>query len=322
MILVINLILVLFLGRLFLTFLQRKGYTQPIYADALESHNSKAGTPTMGGIIIIVSILIMEMSWYMISGNIDLRILITLFLIIFGYGFIGFKDDVLKVTKNDNQSGLTPLQKLIFQFLISGIVIFVLYSVSWDTSIKLFSINIELGLLYYVLVPIMLVAFSNATNLTDGLDGLLSSVSIVSFASLLLIVNTVNSNYNVSVMIIIISIFGFLIYNKYPAKMFMGDTGSLVIGAIFAFICILLKIEILSLLLGFVFLMETISVMIQVGYFKYTKKKTGEGKRVFLVAPYHHHLERKGFSEVKIVVILSTVQFIASLTALFIYFGG
>ncbi len=301
-------LLTIIFGRLFLTYLQNKKYIQPIYDDALEGHKSKAGTPTMGGIIIVFSFLIGVILFAIKNNILDNSFVIGALVITIGYSYIGFRDDILKVTKNDNQSGLTPIQKLIFQFGISIVIIYILIANSWDTNIMLFNMNIELGILYYLLVPIMIVAFSNASNLTDGLDGLLTSVSIVSFGGLFFL--SFDSSYEVSrvIMILIVVLIGFLMYNANPAKMFMGDTGSLFIGALFAYLCIILKVEILSLLIGFVYLFETITVVIQVSYFKYSRKKYGEGRRVFLVAPYHHHLEAKGMSEKKVVMVACLVQ--------------
>ncbi len=314
LLLFITIIVTLITGKYFLKYLENKNYYQPIYGAALEGHISKSGTPTMGGIIILFSIISISLVILSIQSFNYLLTFASFLLIVLGYGYIGFRDDILKVTKSDNQSGLTPIQKLVLQFLISFIFICILYYSNWDTSINLLNLQLDLGLFYYIIIPIMIVGFSNATNLTDGIDGLLTSISIITFATLYFISIFLGKDLiSWYILIVVGALIGFLIYNKNPAKMFMGDTGSLVIGALFAYFIILLKIEIVGILIGLIYIFETISVVLQVSYFKYTKKKFGEGRRIFLVAPYHHHLEKKGFSENKIVLIAVCVQLLISI---------
>lgn len=320
----LSFILCLIIGKLFLSYLTKKGIIQPIYDDAPEMHKQKQGTPTMGGITFLATFLIMMPLLMIYVSKIDslassILPLIIAVIIIVGYGFIGFKDDYLKVTNRRNESGLTPKQKLVLQFIISIIIIGLLYVNKHDAMINLGLFTIS-GVLYYLIIPVMIVGFSNATNLTDGLDGLLSSVSVFVFATLAFIAS-IQGNIAVEVLTLTVvgSLLAFLSYNWNPAKMFMGDTGSLVLGALYAYVIIALKIELLGLLLGAVYIFEVLSVVMQVSYFKYTKKKTGEGKRIFKMAPFHHHLEQSGLNEKKIVFIFITIQIILNILVLFFY---
>ncbi len=322
--LLLSFVICLFVGKLFLSFLTKKGIIQPIYDDAPEMHKQKQGTPTMGGITFLGTfIVLMPFLMYYVSTisshATTIMPLIISTVIILGYGYIGFKDDYLKVTNRRNESGLTPKQKLILQFLISAAIIALLIYSNHDTSINLGLFTIS-GVLYYLIIPVMIVGFSNATNLTDGLDGLLSSVSVFVFATIAFIAN-LQGNVAIEVLALTIdgALLAFLSYNWNPAKMFMGDTGSLVLGALFAYCIIALKIEVLGLLLGAVYIFEVLSVVLQVSYFKYTKKKTGEGQRIFKMAPFHHHLEKSGMNEKKIVFIFIGIQIVLNILVLFFY---
>ncbi len=322
--LLLSFIICLIVGQLFLNFLTKKGIIQPIYDDAPEMHKQKQGTPTMGGITFLGTFIVMMpfLMYYVTKVQTHATTILPLFIatiIILGYGFIGFKDDYLKVTNRRNESGLTPKQKLILQFIISAIIIALLYVNGHNTTVNLGLFTLS-GVLYYLIIPVMIVGFSNATNLTDGLDGLLSSVSVFVFAAIAFIAD-IQGNIAIEVLAITVvgALLAFLSYNWNPAKMFMGDTGSLVLGALYAYCIIALKIEVLGLLLGAIYIFEVLSVMLQVSYFKYTKKKTGEGKRIFKMAPFHHHLEKSGLNEKKIVFIFIAVQIILNILVLFFY---
>ncbi len=321
--LIASLVLCLVLGRLFLSFLTSKGIIQPIYDDAPEMHKKKQGTPTMGGITFLGTITFFipfAMAGTALSDVEGSTLsFLTMLIIILGYGYIGFRDDYLKVTNRRNESGLSPKQKLILQFIISALVIVSLLISGHDTNVDLGLFTLS-GIIYYLIIPVMIVGFSNATNLTDGLDGLLTSISIIVFATLAFIAQD-QGNLPIEIMTLLVvgSLIGFLFYNFNPAKMFMGDTGSLVLGVLFAYSIISLKIEVLGLLLGAIYIFEVLSVTLQVGYFKYTKKKTGEGRRIFKMAPFHHHLEKSGLNEKKIVAIFVTVQILISLLVVFFY---
>jgi phospho-N-acetylmuramoyl-pentapeptide-transferase len=229
-------------------------------------------------------------------------------------------DDFQKVIHKKNEKGLSAKAKLIFQFLISFLIIIILLLLKTDTNVMIFNYNLPLGFIFYLVVPIMIVGFSNASNFTDGLDGLLASVSIVVFSTTAIIAyNQVNELILIVSIILVGALFGFLHYNKNPAKMFMGDTGSLVIGSVFAFMVIILELGLIGLLIGFIYIFEVISVVIQVGYFKYTKKKYGAGKRIFKMAPFHHHFEQNGMHEKKIVFMFTVIQVVISIVAIIIY---
>ncbi len=325
--LVASFVVCLLFGKIFLAFLTKKGIIQPIYDDAPELHKQKQGTPTMGGITFLGTILLLlpfialgnSLAGVLTPNNIIT--LVTVAVIILGYGYIGFRDDYLKVTNRRNESGLSPKQKLVLQFIISIFVIFSLMHLNHDATIDLGLFTIS-GLLYYLIIPVMIVGFSNATNLTDGLDGLLSTISVIVFFTLSIIAGSQGHIMIETVSLLVVgSLLGFLVYNMNPAKMFMGDTGSLVLGVLFSYSIIVLKIELLGLLLGALYIFEVLSVVLQVSYFKYTKKKTGEGKRIFKMAPFHHHLEQSGRNEKQIVFLFGSIQLIISLVVLFFYFS-
>ncbi len=319
----------LMFGRKYLKWIASKNYVQPLL-DVGPDHKQKVGTPTMGGITFITSIIVASIIAIilLVIGNYSAAMLPLLLLVLVAYAYIGYKDDILKVTKKDNGEGLSPKQKLIAQFTVGVMAMFYLVVVHFDLQldVNLFNYIIEVStpigmIIYSAIIVFLFMGVSNATNLTDGLDGLLASTYIVSFLSLLIVaISQGNIQLATFVCIVIASLFGFLVFNANPAQMFMGDTGSLALGGLLVIISVLMHIELMIFYFGFVFLLETISVIVQVTYFKYTKKKYGEGRRLLKMAPLHHHLEKEGYSEKKIVLILCFVQVIASLLGLFIYF--
>jgi phospho-N-acetylmuramoyl-pentapeptide-transferase len=321
LIFIVALILSLFVGKLFLKILMKKNIIQPILDDAPDIHKLKAGTPTMGGVTFLIPFIILMLMSFVFFKSFNDRVIIMGFLVIaLGYGYIGFMDDFQKVIHKKNEKGLSAKAKLIFQFLISFLIIIILLLLKTDTNVMIFNYNLPLGFIFYLVVPIMIVGFSNASNFTDGLDGLLASVSIVVFSTTAIIAyNQVNELILIVSIILVGALFGFLHYNKNPAKMFMGDTGSLVIGSVFAFMVIILELGLIGLLIGFIYIFEVISVVIQVGYFKYTKKKYGAGKRIFKMAPFHHHFEQNGMHEKKIVFMFTVIQVVISIVAIIIY---
>ncbi|MGL5021299.1 MAG: phospho-N-acetylmuramoyl-pentapeptide-transferase [Mycoplasmatales bacterium] len=320
---VMGFIISVVVGKIFLKVVTRKNIVQPILSDAPEIHQKKAGTPTMGGISFLIPFILMcfvlllfrreEYNGYIIIG----------FLVIaLGFGYIGYRDDFQKVLHKKNEKGLSAKSKLVLQFLMSFIVIWIMILVNSGTTISILNVTFELGILYIIIAPFMIVGFSNASNFTDGLDGLLVTLSIIIFSSLLFIANlNGQSTMIVIISFLIGSLLGFLYYNKYPARMFMGDTGSLVIGSIIAFSIILLKVEILGLFMSSILIFEVLSVIIQVSYFKYTKRKYGEGRRIFRMTPIHHHFEKGGMSERKVVLLFASVQLIICIIAILIYIG-
>ncbi len=316
-------------GKKYLKWIEKKNFVQPLL-DVGPDHAQKQGTPTMGGISFIFAILVATIIAFLglqIVG-VENGMLPILIIVLLAYAYIGYRDDILKVTKKDNGEGLSPKQKLIAQFGVAVLAMAYLVIIHFDMELTINILDLNLAittvpalLIYSLIVIFLFMGVSNATNLTDGLDGLLASTYIVSFVSVAIIaLNQGQDQIVMFALIVIFSLFGFLKYNSNPARMFMGDTGSLALGGLLVIITVLLHVELMIFFFGFVFLLETVSVMLQVGYFKYTKKKTGEGKRLFKMAPFHHHLEKEGYSEKRIVFILCVVQTIASIIGLLVYF--
>lgn len=316
-------------GKKYLNWIEKKNYVQPLL-DIGPDHAQKQGTPTMGGISFIFAIIISTMlaMFGLQLAGFDTEMLPLVIVVLISYAYIGYRDDILKVTKKDNGEGLSPKQKLIAQFFVALVTFVYLYVMGFDLSLtsnilnKTYDMSSGLGLVIYAFILIFLfMGVSNATNLTDGLDGLLSSTYIVSFLGIAVIsYNQMQYQILVFSIIVIFSLFAFLKYNSNPAKVFMGDTGSLALGGLLVIVTTLLHVELLIFFFGFVFLIETLSVILQVSYFKITKKKYGEGRRLFKMAPFHHHLEKEGYSEKRIVHILCGVQIVASAIGLAVYF--
>ncbi|MFV0289106.1 MAG: phospho-N-acetylmuramoyl-pentapeptide-transferase [Mycoplasmatales bacterium] len=301
-------------------------YVQPLLKDGPE-HTQKVGTPTMGGVSFILLFITLIIFFAIVSyqnhsfynNYIFLVILITLI----GYFLIGFKDDYDKVRAKQNDFGLSPKAKLVLQSLVSILIISVLIINKHDTNlfVPLINLNLNLHIFYYLIVIFLLLATTNATNLTDGVDGLLTSNSIITLI-FLTIISFLQSNTILLILniIFIIILLAFLKYNLNPAKIFMGDVGSLAIGGYLSIVAILLKIEILFIFFSFIYFVETLSVIMQVSYFKYTKKRYHKGQRLLLMAPLHHHYEKKGLSENKIVLLFSLINIVASIIGMLIYY--
>jgi phospho-N-acetylmuramoyl-pentapeptide-transferase len=331
-----GLFLSFYLGPRIIKILQKKQIGEAKKADGPKFHWSKAGTPTMGGIIIILSVVIPVLLWADIKSIYIVLILAgTLWL-----SGVGFLDDYLKVIKK-LPHGLIARYKLLGQVLIGAVVGCAVYfspefaGISTLTTVPfLKDVNLDLSYLYIPMVIFIITATSNAVNLTDGLDGLAIGITVIVMIALAIISyisgNAIYADYlnilflkgsgelTVFVAALIGASLGFLWYNFYPAQVFMGDTGSLALGGAFGILSVLIKKELLIPILGGVFFMETISVIVQRLYFKYTKKVYGEGKRVFKMAPIHHHFEMLGWPEPKIVVrfyIIAIILAIVSLTS-------
>lgn len=316
-------------GKKYLNWIEKKNFVQPLL-EIGPDHAQKQGTPTMGGISFIFTIIVstvLVMIGLQVAG-IDNSMLPILLVVLIAYAYIGYRDDILKVTKKDNGEGLSPKQKLIAQFAVALVTFGYLFVIGFDMSLtinildKTIDMSQGLGLAIYGGILIFLfMGVSNATNLTDGLDGLLASTYIVSFLAVAVIAyNQSQTQILMFAIIIIFSLFGFLKYNSNPAKMFMGDTGSLALGGLLVIVTALLHVELMIFFFGFVFLLETVSVILQVSYFKLTRKKYGEGRRLFKMAPFHHHLEKEGYNEKRIVAILCFVQVVASAVGILVYF--
>ncbi len=284
---------------------------QSIREDGPKSHLIKQGTPTMGGIIILLGFSIA----FILFGNIYLKLnIFEIFKYLFPcyiYLIIGLIDDCLIVFKQNNK-GISPKLKIIMQIL--GILLYYLIFLNnHSTTINLIFVKVDLKMFYFLLVLLIYVATTNAVNLTDGLDGLASGLLIISFLGTM-VIGLLKVNYTIVLfsVVVIASLLSFLVFNYNPAKIFMGNAGSLMFGSILATIMVLLEEELMLLIIGFVFVIETISVIIQVLYYKITK-----GKRIFLMAPLHHHYEKKGNNE-KTVVLLFWILGLISLLILLI----
>lgn len=294
----------------FIPLLQRMKFGQSIREEGPESHMKKTGTPTMGGLVFLIAIIVTALA---VASFTDLLVveLMILLLVLFGYGLIGFLDDFIKVVLKRNL-GLTSLQKLIAQIVIAVVSFFLLGMIDFDTGlvIPFTSISIELSGLYVLFIIFWLVGFSNAVNLTDGLDGLVAGTASIAFAAFgVLAIRQDELAVALFTFTVAGALIGFLIFNKYPAKVFMGDTGSLALGGALAMVSILLKQELLLLLIGLVFVIETASVILQVGSFKLRKK------RIFKMSPIHHHFELSGWSEWKVVTVFWLVGLFAAAIA-------
>ncbi|MGH2317404.1 phospho-N-acetylmuramoyl-pentapeptide-transferase [Planococcus sp. SE5232] len=309
----IALLLTVGLMPIFIPLLKRMKFGQSIREEGPESHMKKTGTPTMGGLVFLISIIITVLLVAWVAGLLTAKVLILL-LVLFGYGMIGFLDDFIKVVLKRNL-GLTSLQKLIAQIVIAVISFVVLSGIDFETglSIPFTAISIELSWLYVFFIVFWLVGFSNAVNLTDGLDGLVAGTASIAFAAFgVLAIHQDEIGIAIFTFSVTGGLLGFLIFNKYPAKVFMGDTGSLALGGALAMVSILLKQELLLLLIGLVFVIETASVILQVGSFKLRQK------RIFKMSPIHHHFELSGWSEWKVVIVFWTVGLISAAIAVFL----
>ncbi len=301
-----------------------KNANQPI-SKYVPSHASKGKTPTMGGAIFLAATLIAALITVDLTNPYILGGLVTLV----GFGLVGLKDDLGKVLSGDNLEGLTPKGKMLLQTLVSVLVTGILLYAGFPTELYVPFLKSPLFDLSYAAMPFWILVFlatTNAVNLTDGLDGLATVPSIIALATLGVIVyvtgHAIFSQYllvpnikGVGELMILAAalsggLLGFLWYNCYPAEVFMGDTGSLAIGGFIAYLAILGKAEVLLVLIGIIFVIETVSVILQVGSFKLRQK------RIFKMAPIHHHFELKGWAENKIIVRFWMIAFIANILAL------
>ena len=304
---------VLMLPRL-IKYLHVLKFGQAIREEGPQSHMHKKGTPTMGGISFIVSIVIsLIVAIILDSGNIQYYILFIYTTI--SFSIIGYIDDMLIVVKKKND-GLAPRKKLMLQILFSVIFYILVTYIYKDINyihIPGLDYNLNISYLYLIFLVFWQTGFSNAVNLTDGLDGLATSVTIITTSTFALLAYKEN-NFPVLVFCLTIvgALLGFLIFNRNPAKIFMGDTGSLALGGILAAISVILHKEIAFLFIGLVYILETLSVIIQVAYFKKT------GKRIFKMSPLHHHFELSGYGEVKTVYIFVAIAVVSSAIGYFI----
>ncbi len=295
----IGFLITVLLSPICIPFLRRLKFGQSIREEGPKSHMKKKGTPTMGGIMIVISIVITSliMANKVNTAGIGYELWLLLFVLA-GYALLGFLDDFIKVAMKRNL-GLTSKQKMAGQLLIALIFYLILRYQQFPTYIQIPGTNFQwdLGWGYALLIIVMVVGASNAVNLTDGLDGLLAGTAAIAFGAFGVLAWYGFPQHEVSIFALAVvgALLGFLVFNAHPAKVFMGDTGSLSLGAAIAAVAILTKMEILLVIIGGVFVIETLSVIIQVISFKTT------GKRVFKMSPLHHHYELLGWSEWRVV---------------------
>lgn len=298
MAIVISFIVASILGPIIIPLLHKLKFGQNIRQEGPKSHLKKAGTPTIGGLIFIFATII---TMFVMVGNPTDEAMIALYSFV-GFGFVGFLDDLLKIIKKKNE-GLTSGQKMILLLIVSGFLTWYAYKYI-ETSINIPFLNgqINFGLFYIPFVMFYFAGVTNAVNLTDGLDGLATSVTVLVTTFLGII------SYNlghISLAIFCVALAGallaFLRFNAFPARVFMGDTGSLALGGAVAMVALILKMPLILVLIGIIYVIETLSVILQVASFKLT------GKRIFKMAPIHHHFEQLGWSETKIVSVFSII---------------
>ncbi|SDM90539.1 Phospho-N-acetylmuramoyl-pentapeptide-transferase [Paenibacillus sp. yr247] len=301
-------VLALIMGPLFIPILRRMKFGQQIREDGPQGHLKKQGTPTMGGVIILLALALATLRFA--DKNMDLLILLIASL---GYGLVGFLDDYIKIIFK-RSLGLTAKQKLFGQLLISAIVCYllVIQGHSTDLYIPFVEFHFNPGWLYFPLMAILMLGASNAVNFTDGLDGLLAGTSAIAFGAYTVIaMNNTQPEAAIFSAAMVGAVLGFLVFNAHPAKVFMGDTGSLGIGGGLVAVAILTKAELLLAIVGGVFLIEILSVVIQVVSFK------TRGKRVFKMSPIHHHFELVGWSEWRVVITFWVVGLVLAVLGLY-----
>ena len=297
----ISFALTVLLCPIFIPILHRMKFGQFIREEGPESHLKKAGTPTMGGIVMLAAFTVSSLAYMLNESQIFPVILLTV-----GFGFIGFLDDFIKLAKK-RSLGLRAWQKLGLQIVLTGYFAYVImnnYPELTQIIIPFTGGQVvwNLGILFVPFVFIAVLGTVNGANFTDGLDGLATSVTVVIAMFFAIFSLRIESPVYLTAMIMIGTLLGFLIFNTYPAKVFMGDTGSLALGGFVAAEAFMLKVPLFIIIVAFIYLAEILSVMIQVSYFKIT-----HGKRVFKMSPIHHHFELSGFEETRVVAMFTVV---------------
>lgn len=303
----VSFLLAVILGPLFIPLLRRLKFGQQIRTEGPQSHQKKKGTPTMGGIIIMLALLVAFLKFSDKTPAFWVLLVASM-----GFGLVGFLDDYIKIVFK-RSLGLTARQKLAGQLLFSVVVCVLLYRMELSTEIFIPGTHwgVDFGWFYYPFVVIILFGTSNAVNFTDGLDGLLSGTSAVAFGAFTILAMQATENESAVFSAAMVgAVLGFLVFNAHPAKVFMGDTGSLGIGGGLAAVAILTKTELLLVIVGGVFVIEMLSVILQVGSFKL------RGKRIFRMSPIHHHFELAGWSEWKVVTVFWTAGLVLALVGL------
>ncbi|MBQ4128354.1 MAG: phospho-N-acetylmuramoyl-pentapeptide-transferase [Ruminococcus sp.] len=312
-------------GKYLVPFLHKLKYGQTILDIGPSWHKKKQGTPTMGGLMFILGIVFATVVAVIVFstthdgfGTTEKFIFAGLLMAVL-YGGIGFIDDYIKVVKKRNL-GLTAIQKLVLQFTVVSLYLLAMHLLGDDTCIAVpFAGMVDLGIFYYIIMALVIVGITNAVNLTDGIDGLDGSITFFVALFMMMIANVldfVDSNVLFAAAVAG-GCLGFLVWNFHPAKVFMGDTGSLFLGGIVCAMAFVMDMQLIMLLIGLVYLIEMFSVMLQVTYFKLT-----HGKRIFRMSPIHHHFEMGGWSEMKIVVVFSLVTALCGVAALSLVIFG
>ena len=297
----ISFALTVLLCPIFIPILHRMKFGQFIREEGPESHLKKAGTPTMGGIVMLAAFTVSSLAYMLNEPQIFPVILLTV-----GFGFIGFLDDFIKLAKK-RSLGLRAWQKLGLQIVLTGYFAYVIMSDYPELTQIIIpftggQVVWNLGVLFVPFVFIAVLGTVNGANFTDGLDGLATSVTVVIAMFFAIFSLRIESPVYLTAMIMIGTLLGFLIFNTYPAKVFMGDTGSLALGGFVAAEAFMLKVPLFIIIVAFIYLAEILSVMLQVSYFKIT-----HGKRIFKMSPIHHHFELSGFEETRVVAMFTVV---------------
>lgn len=301
------------IGPVLIPYLHKLKFGQSIRECGPTSHMAKSGTPTMGGLMMLAALLV-ALLW----GNFTPHVIIALVLTV-GHAVIGFIDDYIKVVMKRNL-GLTAKQKFLLQFILAGAYVYFAETHIRNTELWVPGINavIDLGWGYYVLAFLLLVGTTNAVNLTDGLDGLVSFVSLpvtMVFAFIAYMQGMLDlSGFSLG---LTGACLGFLLFNRHPARVFMGDTGSLALGGAIAALALLTRTELLLVIVGGIYVAEALSVIIQVTYFRFSG-----GKRIFRMSPLHHHFELGGWPEVKVVRVFTAVSCVLSVIGLCLWLNA
>lgn len=288
------------LGPVIIPFLRKLKFGQTVRDDGPQSHLKKNGTPTMGGIIFLISVIITSCIYMK-----DYPQIIPILFVTVGFGVIGFLDDYIKIVLKRSE-GLTPSQKMFGQILVTGVFAVYMYKfsgISMEMIIPFFpGVTLDLGILTIPVMFLAIIGTVNGVNFTDGLDGLATSVTIMVAVFFGVVALGIGSDVWPIACAVIGALLGFLLFNVHPASVFMGDTGSLALGGFVAAIAYMLQMPIFILIVGLIYWIEILSVIIQVGYFKIS-----HGKRIFRMAPIHHHFELGGWSETKVVAVFTIV---------------
>lgn len=288
------------LGPVIIPFLRKLKFGQTVRDDGPQSHLKKNGTPTMGGIIFLISVILTSCIYMK-----DYPQIIPILFVTVGYGVIGFLDDYIKIVLKRSE-GLTPSQKMFGQIIVTGVFAVYMYKfsgISLEMIVPFFpDVTLNLGLLTIPVMFLAIIGTVNGVNFTDGLDGLATSVTIMVAVFFGVVALGMGSDVWPIACAVIGALLGFLLFNVHPASVFMGDTGSLALGGFVAAIAYMLQMPIFILIVGLIYWIEILSVIIQVGYFKIS-----HGKRIFRMAPIHHHFELGGWSETKVVAVFTIV---------------